>query len=430
MEHTVTEHKLEGGAKLLTVQIPNTITYYWASNFRAGFRFVPEHKYELPHLAEHLAFAGTTSYPDALKFKSQIEQDGTYYNAHTGLNLVWYDFVGSRDELERVIPLNMSQIYEPLYEPHRIQQEQDVITQELGRYKEDDNWRLGYKLLHDMVPEFNPDIDARITNIQKISRDDILAYHQQYYGAANTSFVLAGDFSGKRVEGVIAELNRHLKQRPAGEIQPIVAPKLAGYGGKVHAYTPYRENQSVFVLRFVLPGRDDDSAPALRIMSTILTGGLSSRLQRKAREAGLTYGISAGFSTTEDMTIFSVSSQANLEKLPALVELAATELAAIGAGEFGDDELARAQGFIAGGIRRSYQTPASLAEWYDTDFVYGRPLESPEQWIARVRAVDRAAIDAAYKKYMRHGNSVLGMVGKDLDKQTDEYAAIVGRYFS
>ncbi len=59
MQHEVSEHELNGGARLLFVNIPNTISFYWASFFRAGNRFVDHDKYELPHLAEHLAFERT-----------------------------------------------------------------------------------------------------------------------------------------------------------------------------------------------------------------------------------------------------------------------------------------------------------------------------------------------------------------------------------
>src|SRR5436309_1033179 len=115
MQHEIGEHKLVHGARLLTIQIPNTITFYWTSSFKAGYRFVEPHSYELPHLAEHLAFEGTRTYPDALAFKVEIERDGTYFNAATTYDYVSYMFSGSRQELQRIFPINMSQIYEPLY---------------------------------------------------------------------------------------------------------------------------------------------------------------------------------------------------------------------------------------------------------------------------------------------------------------------------
>jgi predicted Zn-dependent peptidase len=430
MQHEVSQHELVGGAKLLAINIPNTITFYWASNFRAGYRFVPTELYEMPHLAEHLAFTGTKSFPDSLKFKTQVEQDGTYYNAHTNYDLVWYDFIGSRDELNRIIPLNMSQIYEPLYEAERIAQEKAVITQEMGRRQEDDNWRLGYLLTHSMIPARNPDIEERIKNIQNITRDDILEYHRANYGTANTAFIVAGQYDDKAVARIVGQLNEQLAGRPPGVSQNFAKPEFADYGGKVYAYEPFRESQSVFGLQFTMPGRDDEHIAALRVLSVILTGGMSARLHRKAREAGLTYGISAVSGTSDDDTGFAISSQTGVEKLEALILMSAEELADTGNGGFDEEELERAIGYITGGIRRSYQTPASFANWYAGDFIYGRKLESSEEWIARVQAVDRPAIKCAYDRYMKRSNMTLSMIGKGLPGQIEKYRNLVYHYFT
>jgi zinc protease len=429
MQHEVQQHQLVGGSKLLTVQIPNTITYYWSSYFRAGWRFVPNDQYELPHLAEHLAFAGTRQYPDPLIFQSEVERDGTYFNAHTAYDWVWYDYAGSRDGLQRILPLNMSQIYEPLYKDEKIAQEKNVITQELGQYKENDNWRAGYNEMRELYPQRNPDIDERIKGIPGITQGQIRDYHEKYYGSTNTSFVLSGDYSDAEVGQTIDRLNEMLKGRPQGKLieakfEDPVAPK-----GKILTLEPYRERQSVFILRFILPGYDLAARPALRTLTTILTGGLSARLIRKAREQGLTYGISAGSTVTYDGSSIVISSQTSLDKLAPLIELAAAELKAVGEGEYSEDELDRAMGFLVGNVRRSNQTPAALASWYDNEFLYGEEFESPEQWVEKLQAVTRHDIEKVYRKYVQPENMMLTMVGKDLDNEKANYQKLLAKYF-
>ncbi len=430
MQHDVSQHDLAGDAKLLAINIPNTITYYWASFFRAGHSFVPAHLYEMPHLAEHLAFAGTRTWPDPLAFNVEIERDGTSYNARTGWNWVWYDFAGSRDGATRIIPLNMSQIYEPLFEQERIEQEKAVIVQEMNRNKENDNWRLNYLNFHRVMPESNPDMETRIAGIKDITKEDLMKYHKAYYGTANTRFVLAGEFDHERVAQVKQLLNSHLEKQAAGQYVPFRKLITGDYGDTVEAYEPFRDSQALFMLRFFVPERDELMVPALSVIRAMCTGGLSARLFRKAREGGLTYGISAQVGDDNDFTTFSVSSQTSIDKLEQLIELTARELKFIGDGEFSDEELERAVGYLVGGTRRANQTPANYAMWYADQFLCERPMEAPEEWVAKIAAVDRMAINRAYKKFFTRRHMLLTMIGKDLGKQTKEYQKMLHRHFA
>jgi len=425
MHHEITQHDLTGGARLLAIRIPNTITYFWESVFRAGYRFVGSEEYELPHLAEHLAFEGTKRYPDATAFKTEIERDGTYYNAATGYDTVSYMYSGGRAGLERIIPIAMSQIYEPLYGDEQISQEKAVIEQEMRRRQEDDSWRLGYLEMHALLPQRNPDIAQRIDNIAGISRQQLLDYHARCYGAANTDFVVAGDYSIAEIKRLVTQLNKELATHPAGENHVFEKPTFVAGGGRVLTFEPHRKQQSLFSLRFAQPGNDEQHQAALRVMSVLLTGGLSPRLQRKARQQGLTYGIHASAGANHDLTTLTVRSQTSLDKLQPLVELAIQELAALGAGDFIDEELERAKGYYAGSMRRSYQTPAHYADWYLDQFVAREELQSPEQRIAEIEAVDRAAIAAAYKEYVQTDTALLTLIGAGLGRRKANFKRLL-----
>ena len=429
MEHKVSQHQLTGGAKLLAIQIPNTITFYWGSFFRPGFRHVDKDKYELPHLAEHLAFAGTKTYPTPDSFKSEVEKDGTYYNAFTSTDYVWYEFVGASSEVKRIINLNLSQIFEPLYHQERIEQEIAVITQELSRNKENDSWRLSQNDWGNILAHYT-DVDHRIAKLAEITKSDIKKYHNERYSVSGTSFVLAGNYTDQELEDIIDLLNKRLGKVPTGNEPSLKPVEFKNYGGKVFGYEPYSDRQSMFALRFTGKGKDEENDPALRIMSTILTGGLMGRLHRKARESGLTYGIGSAGSTSPDYTSFAVGAQTSVDKLKPLIELSCIEITAIGEGEYGDDELERAIGYKVGGYLRSMQTPAQFANWYYDDFIQGDRLIGVEEEVERIRSVTRQDIKRAYDKYFNRGNITLNIIGKGFSKSTDEYDSLIKNYFN
>jgi zinc protease len=425
MQHEVQEIELAGGARLLTIQIPNTITYYWSSTFRAGYGYVEPRLYELPHLAEHLAFEGTKTYPDAQAFKVAVERDGTYFNASTGYDYVSYIYSGGRESWERILPINLSQIYEPRYDAGSIEQEKRVIEQEMSRKREDDAWRIGYLGLRQVLSDRNPDIDQRIANIAAIKRAELQAYHERCYGVANTVFTLAGDYSATELAAMVKRLEKQLAGRPSGKRQKPRPARFEQFGGSIGIHAPFHKQQSLFNLQFVVPGYEEAHYVGLKLIAVLLTGGLSARLQRKAREAGLTYGISAYAHAAQDYTQLTIRSQTSVDKLEALVRLACGELAVIGSGDYSDDELARAIGFYAGGLRRSYQTPASYAGWYSDRFMAGMPLESPSERIAAVEAAGRAEIAAAYERYIQPQNRALTVIGAGLVGREREFDAAI-----
>lgn len=431
MQHETKIHELVGGAKLLSIHIPNTISFYWSSYIRGGFRYAQQNLYELPHLLEHMAFEGTKTYPNPYDFKAEVEKNGAYYNAHTGQDFVWYDFAGNPEELERIVDLNFSQMFEPIIDAERISQQQKVIEQEWSRRKENDGSRLSYYNWLALKPTEYPDIDERIATVHRATDSNLKRFHDVHYGAANITFVVSGDFSQTRIEQLKTQLNRHLAKVPKGKKHDFVDVPFGKYAGKIVTKQPYKEKQSHFYLSFVTPSRaSDETAAALRVLTTMLCGGMGSRLMLKARERGLTYGISAGMNRQSDLTSVGIFSQTELQNLQPLVELASQELADAAAGGFKDYELDRAKGYIVGSIRRSFQTPAQYAGWYDDDFIRERELGSPEDWVAQIEKIDRAKITEAAERYVGADKMLLTMIGKDLEAEKDNYQKLLSSYFS
>lgn len=431
MQHETKVYELDSGARLLVVNIPNTISFYWASHIRGGFNYAPTAIYEMPHLLEHLAFEGTKSYPDSYKFKAEVEKNGAYYNAFTGRDFVWYEFAGNPEEMGRIVDINFSQMFEPLLDSERIEQQQKVIRQEWSRNKENDAHRSNYYNWLAIKPTAYPDIDERMATVQRVTSEDLKEFHAEHYVAANIDFVVAGDLNRASVKSLISQLNRHLSKIPKGQQHAFKEIPFGDFGDKVVTKEPYKKLQSRFILDFLKTERSSQpEGAAIRVLSTILGTGMGSRLFQKARERGLTYAINSGMWRGEDHTALLIVGETEVQNLRPLIELSASELADISSDGFSDEELDRAKGFIVGSIRRGYQTPAQYAGWYDNDFLRGREMVSLEDWIADIEKVDRSAISNAAKKYAKAENMLLTMVGQDLEEKKGEYKKMLSDYFS
>ena len=91
MRHTVTEISLQNGAEGLFVHIPSASVMTFDFNFRAGEYLVDPAKWEVPHLMEHVLLGANELIPRARDFQAELEKNGAYSNASTGVYDITYE---------------------------------------------------------------------------------------------------------------------------------------------------------------------------------------------------------------------------------------------------------------------------------------------------------------------------------------------------
>lgn len=430
MDHQTQQIELTGGAKLLVVNLPVAVSLSFDIYVRSGHRFTKPKHHELSHLLEHLAFEGNQLYPDAAAFKAEVERDGTYFNAHTNSDYNNYEFISLPNQAERIIKLGLAQVFQPILKPKSIAHEKETVANELKGYM--DNFsRLRYESAYrTLFGKQTPDFPKRIKSLDVITLADLRQFHQSQYQPQNIRFVLSGKFTTREIKAATDQINQTLSGRPTGIMSQYLPLPLAPFERSVVTRRIPIKNQVLFSLQFVRSGYDLESIPALGTLQAMYSGGFSSRMHLKSRQAGLTYALQSAAGTDIDHTYFEAWDQTDPTKLRPLLQLAVNELADLATGNFSDEELQRAIGFKTGGLRRSYQTPSSYAGWYGSDFIYDLPLVSPEQWIGQLLQVDRAAIAAVAKHYLTRDNWALIVLGQKLDGTSDEFTRMIDQAFS
>ena len=137
---------------------------------------------------------------------------------------------------------------------------------------------------------------------------------------------------------------------------------------------------------------DDDDFYALQVLSTLLGGGMSSRLFQEIRERrGLAYSVFTFSSSYADGGIFGVYAGAGEDQLAELVPVMADELMGACA-TVSEEEVARARAQLKAGLLMSLESTQARAERLGRHILlFGRPLPIAEM-IERVDAIDREAV--------------------------------------
>lgn len=416
MKHQVSTHSLKSGAELLAVNLPHSGSVQFNTYVRSGYRYANPQHYELPHLLEHLAFEGTKRYPNGPAFNEPIDRTGSYANALTNPDENVYEFSTSPEQIWNILPLAVSQLFEPLFKNRSIAQEKAVIESELSEYQEDPERRVGYLLNQTQFPSLRPSWKARVRRMKTIGRPDIVRFHREMYGTRNMRFVAAGPFGSARVRRLRNELNRLLAGRPRGRRINWQPARLGNFQRKIKLL-PASWSQQYFSLDFALAGYDERSLASLRLLCALCDESPSARLYQKVRRAGLAYGIDVDRGSDRDMTGLTVSAEASSQKFMSLLKLVVSELSALRRGRFTDSELELARGNLIGGMARTYETPRDYADWYGERFAEDRSLISPEMRRREYAAIDRGQLIDTAQRYLTRDNWLLVVGGNHLPKE-------------
>jgi predicted Zn-dependent peptidase len=183
--------------------------------------------------------------------------------------------------------------------------------------------------------------------------------------------------------------------------------------------------QAHLVMAFASVPYGDADYYATQVYSTILGGGMSSRLFQEAREKrGLCYTIFSFAHSYLDAGMFGVYSGTSGKDAPEVAKIIADQMGAI-TGGIDEAELARARAQHKAGILMALESSSARCEHLARQIlIYGRPMPAAEV-IAKVDAVDADAIARVAQRVVSSKLSVaaLGLIGK-----LDGYDRLSGRF--
>jgi len=314
--------------------------------YHVGSKNEPQGKTGFAHLFEHLMFNGSENYDG--EYFEPFEQVGA-----TGMNgTTWFD----RTNYFQTVPtpaLDMALWMESDRMGHLL----GAVTQEKldnqrgvvqNEKRQGDNQPYGlaqYRLLEGLFPPGHPMRHSTIGSMEDLDAADLETVHQwfkDYYGAANTVLVLAGN--------VTAEQARELAQKYFGEIEagpPVVQPKAFV---PTHQHDRYevmydRVPQARVYHRWAVPGRTTREAALLQLAASVLGTGKNSRLyQELIYNNSLVVDLNVWNQRHELASIFNIDAtlqpDATLEEVNAIINRELARFIAEGPTE---EELQRAQ---------------------------------------------------------------------------------------
>ena len=292
-------HRLDNGLEL--VLLPNAQAPIVTSVlvYRAGGRDEVAGASGAAHFLEHMMFKGAGRYGPGEIDRRTLALGGVN-NAFTSHDLTAYYFAFANDRWAEALTIERERMTQLTLDPEEITSERQVILEELAMYRDDPWDALELAVQAELFGDhpYAVPVLGLEAGIAAMDRDKLRAFHRRYYCPANALLVVSGDFAvgsassaagsaDAGAAGVRAEVEKAFADLPYAEIARPAVGRTGPFEGvrRVEQIVPGSE-----VIRMLValpaPAPDDDDFPGLRMLTTLLGGGRSSRLNREFVDVG------------------------------------------------------------------------------------------------------------------------------------------------
>jgi predicted Zn-dependent peptidase len=387
MRHNVTEIKLKNRAKGLLIHIPDASVMTFDINFRAGEYLVEPHKWEVPHLMEHVLLGANELIPRARDFQAELERNGAYSNAATGVYDITYEAECADFEWDRVLGLLLVAIARPLFLKDEFKAEFGNVQEEMAARSNNHFRRLSLEMRRELGLIAKTDAE-RLELMSNVHVDDVRDHYKRTHFTPNMRFIVAGNLTPLRREAV-ANLFENIDMPSKGKRFALPHERPHFLKSPVYVANDTVENLYFYIDTFMRRRLSDPETDALNLVNTMLTETLYSKILGTARERGLVYGMSSGLSQTRDASNWWFGAQVSDKNAVALMNIVVEELSKVVRGEISKEEIEATKQYALGRFQRSAQTVGGTAGGYSGRYFFDEVIENFYQIPARIKAVTK-----------------------------------------
>ncbi|HVW23647.1 MAG TPA: pitrilysin family protein [Candidatus Saccharimonadales bacterium] len=424
MKHKVSELKLKNGAAGLLIHIPDASVMTFDIDFRAGEYLVDPKKWEVPHLMEHVLLGANELIPKARDFQAELEKNGAYSNATTGVYDIVYEAECADFEWDRVLGLLLTSITKPLFLEDEFRAEFGNVQEEMAARSNNHFRRLSLEMREAFGLIAKTD-GERLELMNNVKVDDVREHYQRTHHTHNMRFVFAGNFTPGRREQ-IEQLMGNIDLPTTGKRFALPTEKPHHLDGPIYVPNDTVENLYFYIDTFRKRRLSDPETDALNLLNTMLTETLYSKILGTARERGLVYGMNSGLSQTRDASNWWFGAQVSDKNAAPLLKIVIDEVSKVIAGDINDDEIASTKQYALGRFQRSAQTVGGTGAGYAGRYFFDGVIEDYYRVPERIKSVTKeemVAVAADMFAEKLWGLGVLGNCGADFAAQLHQQLA-------
>jgi predicted Zn-dependent peptidase len=343
---------LSNGVKVVSEYIPYLKSFSLGFWFNVGARDENLRNNGISHFIEHMLFKGTKS-RTAKQISDQIESYGGYLNAFTSKEQTCYYGRGLSENFKKTFVVLSDMIQNPSFKDSHIKKEAGVVIDELKDI--DDNPE---ELIFDKFEEsiFNghslsyPIIGTE-KNILSYDSNTLHQFHKANYRLDNLLISVSGAINHEETVK-LAEKYFQGKRTTSYQKRKSFVKQVVN-----HVVIEKEIQQVHSIIGRTTYGFNDSRRHKLKVLSTLLGDGSSSRLFQAVREKlGMTYQINTFLNSYLDVSAFGVYYSTNDKQAGKVNEIVHREFTKLRNTEVKAKELKRVKEYIKGNTLMSLES--------------------------------------------------------------------------
>ncbi|MGK7944256.1 MAG: M16 family metallopeptidase [Microcystaceae cyanobacterium] len=362
----------------------------------------------LSHLLATLLTKGTT-HQTAVEIAETVESMGASLGADVTNDYFYLSLKSISADFSKLLALASDIVRSPLLPPHEISLEKE-LTQRNIRSQLEQPFNVAFSQLRSALYPDHPygfSVLGTQETVANLSQEDLFNYHRTHFRPDHLIISLSGRITLEKAQEIVSSIFAPWEV-PNTSFPTLELSTLSHQPSQQQ--TTQETQQSIVMLGYLSASVKDEDYPILKLLSTYLGNGLSSRLFVELREKkGLAYDVSAFYPTRLDLAPFIMYMGTAPENTQVAIEGLQAEADRLCQQELSPIELKAAKNKLLGQYALGKQTNGEIAQlngWYET---LELGLDYDQIFQDAIAAITAEQIHAIAQKYLQ--SPYLSLVG-------------------
>jgi predicted Zn-dependent peptidase len=412
-------NKLDNGIRVITTPIPTSESATVTVWIGVGSRSEQDKVAGLSHFIEHIVFKGSKKYPSAKAISETIDALGAEMNA--GTSKEWTNFyIKTRSaNLDKAFDVLSDMVLRPLLDEREIEREKGVIIEEIAMYEDTPIYKIG-DLFENLIfrgDNLGRDIIGSKETIKSLQKNDFLRYRDIHYYSDNIVVSVAGGVTQEKVRALAEKYFADVAK--TGQVEE-KAFKFSEKQAKPTVLLKTKKNEQAHLIMGITCGpRGNDRRYIEAVLSSILGGGMSSRLFTEIRERrGLAYSIRTSIERYFETGELATYAGVEVGKIDEAIKVMLDQYYGLGSGKYPipDKELSKAKEYLKGHLALSLEDSREINNLYGESELMLARIDTLEEVFKAIDKVSKEEIVKMAQKLFVPEKMNLAVIGPYKDE--------------
>jgi len=390
------------GIMLLVYPNPASKSIYFIGLLDCGSIFDPIEKLGLAYFTAAMLLRGT-KHLSFQQIHNKLESVGANISFNASTKNIWFRGRSLVEDLPMVIEVLADCLLNPSFPNEYVERLRGQLLTALAIRDQDTANVAALEFDRSLFPNhpYGTPVDGFKETIAAITREDLVQYHQRYFGTSKVIFAVSGALPANQMIDIISTKLSHWKliinpnQPELAEIPPLNTTI------RKHIYIPEKSQTNIILGCFAPPRTSEDYLPIYVGNNVLGQFGLYGRIGEAVRtQAGIAYSASSSIQSWDDSGVWGFSAGVNPQNISKAIGLIKDEIKRFIDQGVSQEELDDSVSHLIGRMPLSLESNAGITNAMLTMERFSLGLDYFQKYPRLLQSITPEGIKTAAQKYL------------------------------